>query len=497
VVGGYDMDHAGADEAIVADEVGYHWDDATVVPGSAALNHGGSARVSALSCASAGFCGAGGYYTDRFERTQAFLADEAGGRWRAAVEAPGIAALDGGGESELQVLSCSKPGDCSAGGTYTVSGVTQLFVASEVAGTWRDALELDGIAALNVGGIAGLNGLSCASPGNCSAGGYYRDGSDELQAFVVDEVDGTWSPAQEVRGSGVVNIGGDAQVFAVSCGAVGSCSAVGSYVGGSPSSETELAFDVNEVAGTWGSITTVPSVVPRAPGGEESLADVSCPSAGNCSAGGTYVPASQDPEPYVLDEVHGAWGAPRLLPGFATLSGGNSGEVTSIACASAGYCSLAGDYNNRAVDDEVFVENEVDGAWKAVEEVPGTATPTLHVLPFVDALACASRASCTVVGSFSTSIIRVWVADLAPTPPVLARVTPRTGPRGTRVLLYGTHFSGVDHVTFGAHRATGIVVVDPDAIRVTVPAGSGTVVVRVTAPWGTSAATSATRYTYS
>ena len=43
--------------------------------------------------------------------------------------------------------------------------------------------------------------MSCASAGNCSAGGYYIDGSGHQQAFVVSEANGTWQPADEVPGT--------------------------------------------------------------------------------------------------------------------------------------------------------------------------------------------------------------------------------------------------------------------------------------------------------
>jgi hypothetical protein len=43
------------------------------VPGLAALNAGGRAQISSLSCASAGNYGAGGSYTDRSGHQQAFI----------------------------------------------------------------------------------------------------------------------------------------------------------------------------------------------------------------------------------------------------------------------------------------------------------------------------------------------------------------------------------------------------------------------------------------
>ena len=70
------------------------------------------------------------------------------------------------------------------------SGNQQAFVVNETNGTWRTAEEVPGTAALNHGGNAATTSVSCASAGNCSAGGYYTDSSGHLQAFVVNETNG-------------------------------------------------------------------------------------------------------------------------------------------------------------------------------------------------------------------------------------------------------------------------------------------------------------------
>jgi hypothetical protein len=54
-------------------------------------------------------------------------------------------------------------------------------------GTWGTAIEVPGTAALNKDGDAAINSVSCATAGNCSAGGSYIDGSHHIQAFVVGE----------------------------------------------------------------------------------------------------------------------------------------------------------------------------------------------------------------------------------------------------------------------------------------------------------------------
>ena len=67
--------------------------------------------------------------------------------------------------------------------------------------TWGTPTEI--VSTAGTGGI-GDNGnvnvatLSCASSGNCSAGGYYEDTTGTTQAFVVNEVSGVWGTPTEL-----------------------------------------------------------------------------------------------------------------------------------------------------------------------------------------------------------------------------------------------------------------------------------------------------------
>ena len=174
-------------------EVNGVWGKAEAVPGSIALNKGNNASVSSVSCASAGNCSAGGFYgvtpaTSRSDgTTQAFVASEVNGVWGKAEAVPGIKALNKGGGAEIDSVSCASAGNCSAGGGYAGSRNSQAFVVGETDGVWGKAETVPGIKALNKGGIAGINSLSCAAPGNCSAGGQYFDTSGRFQGFVVSE----------------------------------------------------------------------------------------------------------------------------------------------------------------------------------------------------------------------------------------------------------------------------------------------------------------------
>jgi hypothetical protein len=69
---------AGTDLAVAARPIalGSTWGTAKEIPGTAALNKGGDAQITSVSCASAGHCSAGGSYTDSSFNTQAFVVGE-------------------------------------------------------------------------------------------------------------------------------------------------------------------------------------------------------------------------------------------------------------------------------------------------------------------------------------------------------------------------------------------------------------------------------------
>jgi hypothetical protein len=162
------------------------WGSAQEVPGTAALNTGGNADIASVSYASPGNCSAGGYYYSGSAHLQAFVASQSGGTWGTAIEVPGIAALNTDGDAEVTSVSCASPGNCSAGGSYVDgSGGGQAFVVGQSGGTWGTAIQVPGSAVLNIGGTAQITSVSCASAGNCTAGGSYTDGSGHRQVFVA------------------------------------------------------------------------------------------------------------------------------------------------------------------------------------------------------------------------------------------------------------------------------------------------------------------------
>src|SRR5215470_3706002 len=240
---------AAAQAAGVRAVSGGTWGKAREVPGLAALNQGGFANITSVSCAWAGTCAAGGSYTDSSGSEQAFVASETNGHWGKAKEIPGTAALNQGGSAFTGSVSCAPAGTCAAGGWYTdSSGGQQAFVASQVNGTWGTAEQVPGTAALNQGGNAGIQGgyffggaVSCAAAGSCAAGGWYTDSTGGQQAFVVSEANGRWGTAQEVPGTAALNQAGSAGTNSVSCTRAGTCTAAGSYSDGSGAGQAFVA----------------------------------------------------------------------------------------------------------------------------------------------------------------------------------------------------------------------------------------------------------------
>jgi Bacterial Ig-like domain (group 3) len=394
---------AASHRAATATAAGVTWGTAEEVPGTAALNTGGTAAVMSVSCASAGNCAAGGSYRDLSSHFQAFVVGETGGAWGTAEEVPGSAALNADGDAEVMSVSCASAGNCVAGGYYRDSPYhIQAFVVGETGGAWGTAREVPGSAALNTGHYAEVISVSCASAGNCVAGGFYTDSSSHIQAFVVGETGGTWGTAREVPGSAALNTGHFAEVISVSCASAGNCVAGGFYMD-SPQSGTyhTQAFVVEETGGTWGTAREVPGSAALNAGGGAGVNSVSCASAGNCVAGGSYKDSSSHTQAFVVGETGGTWGTAQEVPGSAALNAGGSAGVNSVSCASAGNCAAGGSYTDSSSHQQVFVVGETGGAWGTAREVPGSAALNAGGSAGVNSVSCASAGNCAAGGFYT------------------------------------------------------------------------------------------------
>jgi hypothetical protein len=281
-------------------------------------------------------------------------------------------------------------------------------VVSQTSGHWGTAIEVPGLAALNTGGNAAVDSVSCASAGNCSAGGTYfvrSSHTDTRHGFVVSQTNGHWGTAIKVPGLGTLSPGGETAVGSVSCASAGNCSAVGTYQDPSNAFHHQ-GFVVSQTSGRWGKAIEVPGLAALNTGGTVTLNQVSCASAGNCSAGGTYLEISNPVQGFVVSQSNGRWGKAFEVPGLGALNADRDAEGISVSCASAGNCSAGGSYTDSSDARQGFVLSQSNGVWGTAIEVPGLGALNTGGSAGVGPLSCAAAGRCSAGGSYSESLIK-------------------------------------------------------------------------------------------
>ena len=155
------------------------------------------------------------------------------------------------------------------------------------------------------------------------------------------------------------------QTEAISCTGPANCTAIGTYRG--------QPFVMRQVRGVWSRGIEVPGIVALDAGGGALGAAISCRSAGNCSAGGTYGDRAGHSHGFVVTEVRGRWREAAAIPGLAALDVVGNSAVTGLSCGAAGNCSVIGSYTGQHQRLRAFVTNQSGGAWGRAEEIPGIA----------------------------------------------------------------------------------------------------------------------------
>src|SRR5580704_9425224 len=371
------------------------WGKAIEVPGLARLSAGHGGTLVAVSCSSRGDCAAAGNYDNRSGHGQAYVVGEKNGSWGTAIEVPRLATLNTGGNAQVTSLSCASAGNCAAGGSYSSDGDQQAVVVSEKNGSWGKAIEVPGSAALNIGMSAGVGSVSCASAGNCAVAGTYRANAPE--AFFVSEKNGSWGKAIEVPGSAAFGV---ATVASVSCASAGNCAAAG-FSGSITNDAPSGPLVASEKNGTWGNVVAVAGTTASA---RNSAGSVSCGSVNYCAAGGSYAPSIEGPyQAFVVREKNGSWGNAIEVPGLAALNVGGNADVESVSCGQARYCAAGGTYRDGSGHQQAFVVSDINGAWGTAIEVPGSAALNTGGSAQVTSVSCASARYCAAGGYYMTS----------------------------------------------------------------------------------------------
>jgi hypothetical protein len=378
-------------------------------------------NMASVSCTSAGNCTAVGTYGDNSDHRQGLLLTETSGTW-AAAEAP----LPTGAATKPAVdvlsVSCASVGNCAAVGTYRDnSGHFQGLLLTETSGTWW-AAEAPLPAGAGSTPATFLSSVSCAPAGHCTAVGEYHDSSRNTQGLLLTDTSGTWRAARAPLPAGVAS-NPATSLTSVSCATAGGCTAVGAY--------DDTSFNIQgllltKTSGRWRAAKALPPAG-AASNPFTSLHSVSCASAGNCAAVGTYDDGAGLTQGLLLSQTSGTWatGAEAVLPPNA---GPNPGvELSSVSCASAGNCTAIGTYNDRSFNSLGLLLSQTSGTWATGIKAPLPTGVASNQGVVLSSVSCALAAHCTAVGSYTDNsgnrqgvllgqTAAIWAAAKAPLP---------------------------------------------------------------------------------
>ena len=159
------------------------WSNATQLPGIASLDTQGLPGVIGLSCWSATNCLGVGDFSDVIGG-HTWTAEVVDGAWAGATDLPGFSALSSDGTSNAMAMSCASDGMCAIVGNYILGQTYQGFIAvRHPNGTIDAAIDIPGLRALNVDGYGDPKSVSC-TVGGCGISGFFDAGPD-YQAFVA------------------------------------------------------------------------------------------------------------------------------------------------------------------------------------------------------------------------------------------------------------------------------------------------------------------------
>ena len=297
-------------------------------------------------------------------------------------------------EFEFGGISCPAVGSCVAVGHILLNG--KPIIATDSGGVWSRMIQVDtpDESGPLIDQTGELSGISCPAVGSCVAVGSYGEG----KPMVIEQSGGVWGAATDITPP----VGADeAHLSGVSCSSVGSCVAVGSYTIAPGEVRSML---VTDTAGSWEAAVNVSEPTGFA---DSFLDSVSCTGSGSCVAVGGYWEGGA-PAPMRVSASSGTWGQAAGL----TAPAGTSGQAAleALSCPSAGACVAVGNYFAGA-GFLPMMSSQSSETWSSPTE---TALPAGGVDGFVGGVSCAAVGSCLAVGGYWTgSEERPWTSARA------------------------------------------------------------------------------------
>jgi hypothetical protein len=167
----------------------------------------------------------------------------------------------------------------------------------------------------------------------------------------------------------------------------------------------------------WGTGVELAAPANAAEDPEARLWHLSCPSAGNCTAIGSYdmPPEHKEEEPReqgeLLSETGGSW-EPAVEAKMPANTGSNPDVERfgggALSCPSVGNCTAVGQYRDSAGHEQGFLLNETAGIWGTAVEAPLPANVGPAPQVALHLLSCPSAGNCTAVGNYTEPSRNGW-----------------------------------------------------------------------------------------
>jgi hypothetical protein len=284
-------------------------------------------------------------------------------------------------------ISCASPGNCTAVGEayFNTANSPQAIAVLETNGKWGP------VTVLTMAGapLSSAAGVSCTPDGACVAVGQIQQQGGRY-AFAATEHHGRWAVTQV----GTPGFAAAVTLNGVTCVSDGNCVAVGD----ASMAKGQAPMLATESGGTWRSLTAItpPNGVPQAGGGgdSEQLSSVACSQPGECLAVGDYLTeqdqSHQISRPMAVIESHGRWlhsVAVTVPPDAAAfqIPAGLGGPMylgyaalESVSCVPRGPCLAVGEYSTAKVSRSGIAVSEMNGKWGPTQELPSLDAVTCN-----------------------------------------------------------------------------------------------------------------------
>ena len=286
----------------------------------------------------------------------------------------------GTSSSELAAISCSDAADCEAVGNSIDEADNIVTLAERWNGTTWSIQTTP-----NPSSASWLDGISCISPSSCEAVGYYVDAEGNRSALAEAWDGTTWTLHTVPVPSDAI----DSEVEAISCVSADDCEAVGLYT-------YDASGNLAGLVDIWNGIKWKLQSIPG-PGTSiaSSYEGVSCTSADDCEAVGSYFGSSTEEYPLVAKWNGTKW----TRQSAPDPSGSTDAGLSGVWCLSADDCESVGDSYGAS-----GIENSLAMLWN------GTAWDLQAPLDGFNSkgsaltgVSCATSTTCEAVGAYGNS----------------------------------------------------------------------------------------------